>query len=205
MTTDAQQRIEIYLAQLRAGLRGMNDADAREIVEELRSHIWDKANEGGEFTQARVDAALAALGDPEDLAKQYATDALLSRAEVSRSPVRILEILFRLASLSAAGLLVLVGSLFGYFFGVFLVLWAVLKIVHPRTAGLWVSRDGTGDLTASIGLGFGNVPLGARDVLDWWIVPLGLLVGVGLVILTTRFAAWCAGQFRKSLTKPSRG
>src|ERR1035441_4883036 len=91
MSGDAQQRIEAYLGRVRQRLRGMKDEDAREIVEELRSHITDKAAADGEITAAGVDAALAALGNPEELASQYTTDNLLARAEVSRSPARILD------------------------------------------------------------------------------------------------------------------
>src|SRR5208282_2268991 len=114
MPGDTQQRIEVYLGRLRQRLRGMNDEDAREIVAELRSHITDKAAASGEVTPAAVDAALAALGSPEELASQYLTDDVLARAEVSRSPLRILKSLFHWASLSVAGFFVLVGSLLGY-------------------------------------------------------------------------------------------
>ncbi len=140
MTTsgDAQQEIEAYLSRLRQRLRGMNDDDVREIVKEMRSHITDKAAAGGEVTAVGVDAAIARLGTPEELASQYTTDDLLARAEVSRSPLRILEGLFRWASLSVAGFFVLMGSLLGYFLGVTLVLSALLKTIHPRTAGLWL-------------------------------------------------------------------
>jgi hypothetical protein len=203
--SDAQQKIDAYLKSLSNGLRGIKKADALEIVEELRSHIIEKASASGELTIAGVDAALTLLGSPEDLARQYETDDLLSRVEMSRTPLRILESLFRWASLSVAGVVVLGGSLLGYFSGALLILCAILKPIHPQTAGLWVSRDSTGDLMVSMGLGFGKVPEGARDVLGWWIVPIGLLVGVGLVLLTTKFAAWCAGQYRRSRAKPNRG
>jgi hypothetical protein len=186
---------------LRQLLCGMNAADAREIVEELRSHITEKAAEGGQVTAAGVDTALARLGSPEDLASQYTTDALLARAEVSRSPLRILESLFRWASLSIAGFLVLLTSIVGYFLGGTFMWCAVLKIVHPQTAGLWVFPNG-GDTGISLRLGFGSPPLGGRDALGWWIVPAGLIVGCGLVMLTTRFALWCARQYRKSLALP---
>ena len=116
----------------------MNDDDVREIVEELRSHITDKVAAGGEVTLAGVDAAIARLGTPEELASQYTTDDLLARAEVSRSPLRILESFFRWASLSVAGFFVLIGTLLGYSLGVTLVLSALLKTIHPRTAG-WVA------------------------------------------------------------------
>ena len=87
----AQKTIEAYLLRLRQRLRGLNDEDTREIIEELRSHILDKSASDGPITVAAVDAALAGLGDPEDLASQYTTDNLLARAEVSRSPLRILK------------------------------------------------------------------------------------------------------------------
>jgi hypothetical protein len=43
MADDAQERIAAYLGRLRGRLRGINSEDVREIVEELRSHVMDKA------------------------------------------------------------------------------------------------------------------------------------------------------------------
>jgi hypothetical protein len=203
MPGDAQQKIEAYLGRLRQFLRGMNSEDANEIVEELRSHIADKAAASGQVTAAGVDAALALLGTPEELATQYTTDALLARAEVSRSPLRILESLFRWASLSIAGFLVLLTSIVGYFLGGALMLCAVLKTIHPQSGGLWAFPNGT-DTEISLRLGFGTPPPGGRDLLGWWIVPVGLIVGCGLVVLTTRFALWCFRQYRQSLVLPRR-
>ena len=204
MAGDAQQKVEAYLGRLRQLLllRGMNAEDAREIIEELRSHLMDKVAASGEATDAGVDAALAALGSPEELAKEYMTQNLLARAEASRSPVRILESLFRWASLSAAGFFVLVGSMTGYFLGTVFLLVAALKPFHPQTAGLWLLRDSTGDPEISIRLGFGSVPAEGRDVLGWWIVPIGLLAGWAILMLTTRFALWCARQYRRSHLLP---
>jgi hypothetical protein len=199
---DAQQRMEAYLGSLRRRLRGMNAEDAREIVEELRSHIRDKAAASGQMTAAGVDAALAALGSPEELASQYMTDDLLARAEVSRSPVRILESLFRWASLSVAGFFVLLASSMGYFLGVVFILVAALKPFHSRTAGLWVLPSGADDFNISLRLGFGSAPWEGREVLGWWIIPIGLAAGCALVMLTTRFAILCARQYRKSRALP---
>ena len=202
ITRDAQQRIEAYLGRLRGRLRGVNDDEVREIVEELRSHIMDKATTSGEITPAAVDAALAALGSPEELASQYLTDNLLARAEVSRSPLQILRSLFRWASLSVAGFFVLLGSLFGYFFGVVFILVALLKPFHPHAAGLWLLPNNTGDSEISFRMGFASAPAGAKDVLGWWIIPIGWLVGAGLVMLTTQAAVWCVRQYRRSRVLP---
>ena len=205
MTTlgHAQQRIDAYLGKLRRRLRGMNDEDVRDIVEELRGHITDNASASGELTTATVEATLAALGSPEELASQYMTYELLSRAAVSRSPIRILESLFRWASLSIAGFFVLLSSIVGYFLGGAFMLCGVLKIIHPATAGLWAFRSSTGDLVISLRMGFGSPPLDGRDILGWWAVPVGLVVGCGLVMLTTRFALWCALECRRARVLPS--
>lgn len=201
-TGSVDQRVETYLIKLRGRLRGMNDDDVREIVQELRAHIEDKVTASQEARAATVDRAIAALGSPEELASQYLTDAMLSRAEISRSPVRILESLFRWASLSMAGFFVMLGSVVGYFLGIVFVLLALLKPFHPETAGLWVPRISNGDLSISIRLGFGNAPADKQEVLGWWIVPIGLLVGCGLVMLTTRCALWCARRYGRSRELP---
>lgn len=53
-TAEAQQRVDGYLEKLRRLLRRMNAEDAREIVEELRSHILEKAAASGQLTVAAV-------------------------------------------------------------------------------------------------------------------------------------------------------
>jgi HAAS domain-containing protein len=198
MTEDAQQKVDAYLGRLRGRLRGMNESDAREIVDELRSHIVERATSGGAVTAAGVEAALAALGSPEELAAEYMTCEVLARAEVSRSPWRVLDSLFRWASLSFAGFLVLLASIVGYFLGSVLILCAALKPLHPHTAGLWLIPSGAGDYVVSLRMGFEGVPAGSRDLLGWWIVPIGFIVGAWLLILTTRFALWCARAYRRS-------
>lgn len=198
MATAVQKKIETYLDTLRSRLRSLGKEEVNDIIEELRSHILEKSTVNGELAAGKVDAALEALGNPEELANEYMTDAVLARAEVSRSPFRILAGLFRWASLSVAGFFVLVCALVGYFMGAAFILSALLKPIHPQSAGLWTFRDASGDLQLSLRLGFGSAPAGGHDVLGWWIVPLGLAVGLGLVTLTTRFAIWCVRLYRKS-------
>jgi uncharacterized membrane protein len=201
MESDVEQRIEAYLSRLRGRLRGVSGEEVREIVEELRSHLMDKAATSGEMTAAGVEAALAALGSPDELGSQYMTDNLLARAEVSRSPLQILKSLFRWASLSTAGFFVLLGSIVGYFFGVVLMLVAVAKLFHPRTAGLWTYSDSSG-MELSFRLGFSSAPVGGKDLLGWWIVPIGWLAGGALVMLTAHIAIWFVRKYRRSLLLP---
>ena len=196
MTSDDSRTMEAYLTQLRDALRGVDDVEVREIVEELRSHIQEKAAGG------KVETVLATLGNPRDLAGHYLTDSLLERATESQSPVRLLRSLFRWASLSLAGFFVLLGSVVGYFTGGVFILVALCKPFHPQNAGIWTYRDAAGDLGISVRLGYGNSPGVGTDLLGWWIVPVGLLVGGGLVMLTTHCAMWCVRLYRKSRALP---
>ena len=94
VTGDSHQKIDAYIARLRKRLRGIDEQELREILEELRGHILDKSTASGqEPTAAAVDRTLASLGTPEQLAGEYLADNLLAQAEVSRSPLRIVQIL----------------------------------------------------------------------------------------------------------------
>jgi len=194
---EAEQQIDGYLKQVRKCLRGLGEEQIRDIIAELRGHVLEKAATAGELTIASVSAALEALGPPEELAREYTTDEVLARVEVSRSPLRLIDSLFAWASMSVAGFLVLMGAIVGYFLGVVFVMVALLKPFHPATAGLWALRSGPDDLELSVRLGFGAAPGNGHELLGWWIVPLGLVTGCGLVVLTTRFALWCVRMYRK--------
>jgi Protein of unknown function (DUF1700) len=203
MTGESQQQIEAYLNRLRTRLQGINDVEVRDIVEELRSHITDKLESHETTAPVDVSTILCALGSPEELASQYVTDNVLAKAEVSRSPLQILKSLFRWASLSVMGFFVLLGSMLGYFVGIVLMLVALLKPIHPQTAGLWLFPHANGDIEFSFRLGFGGVPPGGKEVLGWWMVPIGFSAGCALVMVTTYVAVWCVRQYRKSRQRPT--
>jgi len=195
-TEIAQRKIKKYLQDVAAALRGLPAAQVRDIVEELRSHIVEKTSE--DITLTGVDSALAALGSPQDLASMYLADDLQVRALVSRSPFLILRSLARWASLSFAGFFVLLGSVVGYFMAASIVGCALLKPIHPHTAGLWRIPDASEPYSYSLRLGFDSVPPGSTDVLGWWIVPIGLAAGCGLFFLTAQFGLWSTRRLRRA-------
>ena len=100
---EGPRRLDGYLSELRARLRNLPDAEASEILEELRSHVCDSVGTGGELTERGVAAALERLGSPAELASLYKTDSLLVRAGRSRSPWLLSWSLFRWATVSVAG------------------------------------------------------------------------------------------------------
>lgn len=196
LADESQKVIEQYLAALRRHLRELMDEDAQDIVEEIRAHILDKTSGGGE--PEAVSATLAALGTPEELASRYRTDELLARAQRSRSPALLFRSLLRWATLSLVGLIVFVVSVAAYCAGGVLVLLAGLKVLYPRTTGIW-RLPGPNNYGAGFG-NTGNPPPGAHDILGWWLVPVLSGLGLGLMALTFWFGTWSLRKFWRPRT-----
>jgi uncharacterized membrane protein len=191
LSTVSQKTIDDYLAALRKQLRELLDEDAKDIVDEIRTHILDKTS--GDDSADTIAATLAALGAPEELASRYRTEALLKRAQMARTPAFILRSSIRWAALSLAGVVVFAVSVVGFTLGGGLVLIAALKVVWPSGTGLWKTVNA--DSTWSLGLGFSNHPGTGQDLLGWWLLPLGLLLGSGILFLTFRFGLWSIRRF----------
>jgi len=187
-----QHAVDDYLRKVRAGLRSLPEAQASEFIEELRSHVHDRARAEGELTEASVLSALDSLGRPQDLAAMYLAENIVARAQGSFSPWLILKGVFRWAALSSAGVFVLLGSLVGYALAAGFTLCALRKPFAPGRVGLWQ----TGPDNFSLTLGFDAPPLG-NELLGWWIVPLGLLMGTGLFLLTARLGLWGLRRFHR--------
>jgi len=178
----AQAHLDTYLAQVHRHLRGLPDAEVRETLAELRSHVLDKV--AGDFTVPRVEAAIAELGSPREVARVNVTERVIADLEESRSPLRVLRSVGRLASLSLYGTFAFLVSFLGYGSAAAFLVTALAKPFFWDKAGMWVYRDPTGDLNVSIGLT--DAPQ-AHEVLGGWIIPIGLAAAVVLAWLTWRF------------------
>jgi hypothetical protein len=188
----AHRKLDHYLRELHAGLRGLSRGEAAEIVEELRSHVHDCAG-GGELTDASVTAALKRLGRPQDLAARYLAEGMAGRALEGRALGRGMKAIIGWAFLCGAAVMVIFGALVGYALAATLCLCAIRKPFAPDRVGLWRLAEDSD--TWSLRLGFGRAPHGT-EFLGWWIVPLGLLLGVGLFMLTVRFGWWARQTLR---------
>ena len=70
-----ESRVESYLDRVRTALHGQPERQIDDIMRELRAHAIELAEGRG------VEAALASLGDPVDLAKAYRAESQMVRAE----------------------------------------------------------------------------------------------------------------------------
>jgi hypothetical protein len=191
----ANVKIDAYLRQVRAGLRGLPDSEVTDILNELRAHIAERT--GGGASDAAIDSALHALGRPEQIAAQYVAENLALRAESSRSPWMVLRSVFHWATLSIKGLGVFIVCIIGYSFGVSFFLTALMKPFHPQGVGLWMSNPGQ-NFSLHVG-GFTGPAGGEREILGWWMIPIGYSLGGGTILLTTHFALWALRRRSRKL------
>lgn len=176
------EQLEAYLRVVRKNLKALCETEASEIIQELRSHALDRISESN---KADMEKVLAGLGDPREVARLNVVARLAANSVPQKSPLSILQSIARLATLSARALVALIISLAGYGFAGTLLLTALAKPFAPDRIGLWSLPDPTGDL--SLSLGRRSADLQGRDILGWWIVPIGFCLGLYVAYLTYRF------------------
>jgi hypothetical protein len=190
LTAESQKTVDAYLAALRRHLRDLLEEDSRDIVEEIRAHILDKTS--GDASPESLAFTLAALGTPEELAQRYRTEEMLKRAQMARSPAYLLRSLLRWAALSLAGVVVFLISAVGYCLGGILFILGALKLSNPHKTGVYgVFNANNSSLSFQSGGPTGH------DLLGWWLIPIGLIVGGGLLFLTFRFNIWSIRKFSR--------
>jgi len=191
--TESEKAIEAYLAALGRQLRELTDEDARDIVAEIRIHILDKTSDEApaEAAALKTRETLDALGTPEELANKYCTEEMLARGRAARSPAYLVRSVGRWALLTMGGILVFSISVVGYCLGGWLFVLGILKLhdpTHTGAYGTWNDHD----MNFRWQSGAPNTP---DELLGWWLVPIGLIVGGALLLLTFRFGNWSIRTF----------
>ncbi len=193
MSNDAgKAHLDTYLHQVQRHLGGLPDAEARETIAELRSHVLDKV--AGDLSVRAIEAALDELGSPREVARLNVTERVAAELETNRSPWRVFSAIGRLASLSVYGVFAFFVSLFGYALAVGFVLTALIKPFNPSHTGLWVRSENS----FSWMVGVTDHPGRGHELLGWWIIPIGLGLGLVLGWLTWRFGLFSVRQMRRT-------
>jgi len=197
---EGTEKIENYLKHVRAGLRGFPAPEITEILNELRAHILERI--GSAASPTAIDSALRALGRPEEIAALYLAENLTIQAESRRSPWIVLRTVFHWATFSVKGFVIFAICLIGFSLGLSFFLTAVMKPFHPQNVGLWMSNVQS-NYSLHVG-GYLGPSENERELLGWWIIPIGFSLGGGSILLTTQFALWALRWLRRSRHLPLR-
>ncbi|HEY3950904.1 HAAS signaling domain-containing protein [Phenylobacterium sp.] len=183
--------LDTYLNQVHRHLGGLPAAEIRETLAELRAHLLDKVE--GETTPARIEAAIAELGSPRDVARVNVTERVVAGLQTRRSPFWVLGAMGRLAGLSVYGLFAFLVSVLGYGSAAAFLATAVVKPFAWDRTGLWALPGGPDDRNFSWSLGVTDRPQQGHEMLGGWIIPIGIGVGLLLGWLTWRFGLFSLG------------
>lgn len=187
-----ETKIQSYLDQLRASLRGMTLAEREDIVEEIHMHIRER----GEAAQTSIDGILAALGPADELAQQYRTGALVQKARTSISPLTILRAALNWGLTGVKGFVVFLIALCGYSAGAGFLLLALLKPLFPKNVGLWVGAGNFDFSFRTDALSPSLAASGIHEVLGWWFLPVTLVLGALSLTGTTKLIQLLMRRFR---------
>ena len=193
-----QRRIDAYLAELRRCLGELPPQDVHEILQEIRGHIFERAEASGELTEDRLVAILKALGRPDEIAPMYQVDAVVAKARSSFSPRVVMRGIHRWSMVSVWGLVLFVIGVVGYATAAALILAGMGKIIAPDQFGAWVGPH------TLLDIGVNHDPT-VHDVLGWWLVPVGLAGGSVLFLATTRLLRWTLrfARIRRPTERPA--
>ena len=200
----SEREMESYLKQLRTSLRALPADQVDDIVREIRSHLIDSAGTNAAGDGRQMNEAIARLGDPAALASTYVMDHLALNAQATRSPLLLLRLVSLWATRSFEGIVALVLAVFGYAIALIGLGCALLKPFTPDRIGLWVERVPPDDYSFQLGR-VAVPPSDAHEVLGWYIVPLGLIVGALAFTATTRYLLAKVRKYRRTRGGDSSG
>jgi uncharacterized membrane protein len=188
-TTACNPMIEDYFSQLETRMSDLPAADRQEFTRELRAHVLDRLELVAVPSEADCRSVLKALGTPEEIARQYRLERIMSRSAWRTSPLLILRTTFRWALSGVQGFIVFMVAFTGYALAASFYIGALLKPFFPHNVGFFVGRDG-------LNLADWPLPHGVA-VLDSYFIPIAVLLGYLFTLGTTVIIRFVMRNFGK--------
>jgi hypothetical protein len=193
LSETGESRVNGYLFVLERSLMTFLPRDVvRDAVREIESHVRERvdASDGEPNERAALELILTQLGPPLRVAQAYSAERTIDEAVTTGRVVPMLRAVWTLALRTFAGAAMASGLFTAYAAGVALLAIAVLKPIFPNNVGLIGPSQGHWSLGAQFPL-----PPGATVHGGYWIIPLSIAGGVGVLVFahtTTRhyLAAW---------------
>jgi hypothetical protein len=198
LSDTGESRVRGYLYVLERSLRAsVSPPLAADAVREVESHIRDRVAESPGMPNEReaLEAILIRLGSPGTVARAYSLEMMMEEAAVGGRAVAVLRSLFQTAAMGGGRFFTSWLLFMGYASGVAFVAMSLLKPIFPNNVGLWV-YDGGVSLGAQFPAPPGVAPLGG-----YWIIPILLGLGVGMLVLTHLFARRWISRIRTDMSE----
>ena len=190
---DCGDLISKYLATVRAGLKGLDEDQQRDILAEIRSHLAERIEQLKQRGSTRpAEDALAAMGSPDQISTQFMDVALVHASSHSSFPWVLLRAASRLAFTGLRGTLVFVAGLIGYLAAIGFTAATFAKLIVPARVGFWMGPN-TGVIW-----GYPATTTGARELAGhsfaYISIALAFLFASGTTLLLKRLLrSWRSG------------
>ena len=195
-------RVNGYLFVLERSLSLILPRDGvLDAVREIDSHLRDRIATAGPAADERttLEKILSELGPPLRVAKAYSLERTVDEAVITGRLWAIARAIFHVAMSTVTGFFAGLGLFIGYLLGVGFIILAALKPIFPGNVGIWV---GNHSLSEGLDIGWraGMHVAGSGNehmVGGYWVIPIFLVAGFGLLFLTHRGARKFLGWWRR--------
>ena len=185
-----------YLKRLRWALSQLPAEDREEIVTEARAHFAERMAQGTGFGEVS-----AAFGDPETYARRFLENYEITLSLSSGSPLRMMGTAIKAIGRGVGSFFAVTGLIVLYLTAVTFVVVAILKPIMPEHVGFWLGDDLflLGIVSDRIvgGMGLVGETAGAEERLGYWIIPLSLVAGAVVYLMSN----WFLRLFLKSMRR----
>ena len=188
LTDSGESRIRGYLYVFERSLRSfLSPAVAADAVREVESHIRDAVAEAGDVPDERaaLERILNRLGPPMRVAQAYSLELVMDEAAVTGRLTSVLRSLLHAARMGITAFFTAFGLFVGYTVGTAFIIVAIMKPIVPNNVGWWTTPEGG---FVSSGVNFPGARGGLVFHTTYWIIPVALLAGMLLLLLTHSLA-----------------
>ena len=127
------------------------------------------------------------------VAQAYSLELVMDEAATTGRFMAVLRSLAHAATTGVTAFFAAFGLFVGYSIGAAFIVVAIMKPIFPNNVGFWMTPDG---MFVSSGVNFPGVRDGLVFHTSYWIIPIALLIGYGLLLLTHSLARRWIGWFR---------
>jgi uncharacterized membrane protein len=182
-----ESRINGYLFVLERSLRSFLPQEVvRDAVREIESHVRERvaAATATPDERAALEKILGELGPPLRVAQAYSAERTLDEAVATGRIGAVLHSTWQLAESTISGFAMAFVLFTGYASGAALLVIAALKPVFPDNVGIWFVRG----FPVAIGGHFPGPPPGTELRGGYWVIPIAVFCGLGILVGTHRGA-----------------
>jgi uncharacterized membrane protein len=190
-----ESRVNGYLFVLERSLKSFLPIDiVRDARREIESHVRERvaAHDGSPNEREALEKILAELGSPLRVAQAYSSERIVDEAVTTGRVVPIARALWHLAVTTLSGFFAALGLFAAYLAGVSFIIVAALKPFFPDNVGVHVTKNGWPIVIGAVW------PAPVQPVRGgYWIIPIFLVLGFGILVLTHRGARAFLGWWRR--------